>query len=185
VALAGVGSPGGLKDHPDLDRAVEAAEQELLAEGEEQATITRTGLPLAQCQLFEGLDAGAAARLAQTLKPRTLAAGERLFGEGDAGDALYVLTAGSVSVMSASRSQRFASFSPGMSFGETALLDGQGRTADAVADVASQVHVLTAAALARLQAEEPALAAQVYRNLATHLSQRLRAAAAAWRHAAQ
>jgi MFS superfamily sulfate permease-like transporter len=186
VTLAGRGPAGGLLGHADLDRAIEAAEQELLAETDApEHTITRTGLPLPQCQLFEGLDARQTQALRALMQPRNLATGERLFGEGDAGDGLYVLSAGSVSVVSASRGQRFASFSPGMSFGETALLDGQGRTADAVADVPSVVHLLSAQALAQLSRDDPALAAHVYRNLATHLSQRLRAAAAAWRHAAE
>src|SRR5262249_57391126 len=83
-----------------------------------------------------------------------------------------------------SRAQRFVSFSPGMCFGETAVLDGGGRTADAVADTDSTVYALPAAALASMRQADPAIAAQVYCNLALHLSERLRAAAAAWRHAA-
>src|SRR5205085_1519315 len=80
---------------------------------------------------------------------------------------------------------RFVSFSPGMIFGETAALDGGGRTADAVADIDSTVYALGAADLAQLEAADPAVAAQLYRNLARHLSQRLRDAAAAWRRAAR
>jgi CRP-like cAMP-binding protein len=71
-----------------------------------------------------------------------------------------------------------------MCFGETALLDGGGRTADAVADVPSIVHELTKASLTELQRSEPELAARLYFNLAQHLSERLRSASAAWRRAA-
>jgi SulP family sulfate permease len=72
-----------------------------------------------------------------------------------------------------------------MSFGETAVLDGGGRTADAVADVdGTVVHELPAAQLRILRFGDPDLAAQLYRNLALHLSERLRGAAAAWRRAA-
>lgn len=77
------------------------------------------------------------------------------------------------------------SFQPGMCLGETAVLDGGGRTGDAVADVPSVVHELDIDDFHALQREQPELSAQVYRNLATHLSQRLRAAAAAWRHSAE
>ena len=46
------------------------------------------------------------------------------------------------------------------------------------------MHALSAAAMAELQRQHPALAAQIYRNLALHLSERLRSAARAWRRAA-
>ena len=77
------------------------------------------------------------------------------------------------------------SFQPGMCLGETAVLDGGGRTGDAVADVPTVVHELDIDDFLGLQRVQPELAARLYRNLATHLSQRLRAAAAAWRHAAE
>jgi sulfate permease, SulP family len=168
--------------HADADRAVEAAEARLL----DASGLSVQGLSLEpeQCALFHRLDAAQSARLRATLQVRQLAAGERLFGQGDSGDALYLLASGSVSVLDRARAQRFVSFSPGMCFGETAVLDGGGRTADAMADVASTVYALPAAALHALQQADPAIAAQVYRNLAQHLSERLRAAATAWRRAA-
>jgi hypothetical protein len=43
------------------------------------------------------------------------------------------------------------------------------------------VHALDNETLMRLRSEDPLLHAQVYRNVAVHLSQRLRAAAWAWR----
>ena len=168
--------------HDNADRAIEAAEARLLA----AAGLSLQGLTLEPeaCALFHGLDPAQSRRLRSALQPRGLAAGERLFTQGDPGDALYLLTSGSVSVLDRARAQRFVSFSPGMSFGETAVLDGGGRTADAVADMASTVYALPALALSELQRSDPAIAAQVYRNLAQHLSERLRAAAAAWRQAA-
>jgi SulP family sulfate permease len=160
--------------HADLDHAIEAAERHLL--GPERAQAVR----LRDCTLFEGLDDAQYAALAPHLRERRLAAGERLFAEGDTGGALYVLTAGSVSVVDAARGQRFASFSPGMCFGETALLDGGGRSADAIADTPSTVFELGRDAFE----VQPQTAAVLYRNLARHLSARLRAAAAGWRNAA-
>jgi SulP family sulfate permease len=173
---------GGWRMHADTDLAVEAAERLLLAE-HGAATATQA-VPLPQARLFEGLTEAHAARLAALMPARTLAAGERLFREGDAGDALYVLTAGSVTVRDAASGQRFVSFSPGMCFGETAVLDGAGRTADAVADEPSTVHRLASEDLAQVRRDAPDLAAQLYLNLARHLSERLRSAALAWRRAA-
>ena len=77
--------------------------------------------------------------------------------------------------------QRFVSLSPGMMLGETAMLDGGGRSGEAVADGETEVHALDAPTLQSLRSEDPLLYAQVHRNIAVHLSQRLRAAAWAWR----
>jgi hypothetical protein len=61
------------------------------------------------------------------------------------------------------------------------MLDGGGRSGDAVAFGETEVHALDNHTLQRLGAEDPLLRAQLYRNIALHLSQRLRAAAWAWR----
>lgn len=173
--------------HADADRAIEAAEQALL---DQHTTGPRHAvLRPEQCDLFDGLTAAEWQRLQPLLRPRHLAAGEVLFREGDPGDALYVLTAGSLSVLDSSAapgapSQRFVSFSAGMTLGETALLDGGGRSALGVADVDSALLALQAADLLALQQDEPALAARLHLNLARHLSQRLRSASMAWRQAA-
>lgn len=173
---------GGWALHGDADLAIEAAERAALARAGAQAI--GAPVPLAHCELMAGLDEAGVARVAAVLRTRELAAGERLFAQGEPGNALYVLTAGSVSVVDGSGQQRFVSFSAGMTFGEMALLDGGGRSADAVADEASTVHALDAAGLAALEREHPALAARLYRNLALHLTTRLRDASGAWRQAA-
>ena len=134
----------------------------------------------ADCELGDGQRATVMARL----RERRLEAGETLFDEGDAADCLYVLTRGSISVLSrpdaAGRTQRYLSISPGMVFGELAMLDGAGRSAGAVADRPATVHALMQRDLDALTREQPALAAQLYRNIAVHLSQRFRSATAAW-----
>ncbi len=74
----------------------------------------------------------------------------------------------------AAPSQRLASFAPGVIFGETAMLDGGGRTATGVADLPSVVYVLTRDALDEIRRTDPTLATQVLLNLALQLSARLR-----------
>ncbi len=175
----------------DVDQAIEAAEQRLLADVGGLAEAGEGSVALANSSLMAGLDERQCSRLAGLLEARHLAAGELLFRQGDPGDRLYVLSEGSISIVSAeaggagsrktSLRQRYVSFSPGMMLGETAMLDGSGRTADALADTPAVVHALSRGALVALQDEDPALCALVYRNIATHLSERLRAAAAAWR----
>lgn len=173
----------------DADHAIEAAEMRLLARAGHALEGLAVELP--QCALFEALLPSQRERLQSLMTERRLQAGERLFRQGDAGSGLFVVTSGSISVVhhasaeDGGHRQRFISFSPGMTFGETAVIDGGGRTADAVADVdGTVVHELPAAQLRILRFGDPDLAAQLYRNLALHLSERLRAAAAAWRRAA-
>ena len=167
---------------PDADRAIEAAEHHLLGDADVRAMAE---VALAEASLLAGLDAAQVAVVAACLQPRHLQAGELLFAEGDSGDRLYVVSRGSVSVLSAAdrhgRTQRYLSVSPGMMLGETAMLDGGGRTAGAVADAPTDVHALTLDALDALGRSHPELAIRLHRNLAVHLSQRLRGAAGAWR----
>ena len=104
-------------------------------------------------------------------------------------DRLYVISRGSVSILSTpdrhGRTQRYLSVSPGMMIGETAMLDGGGRTAGAVADAPTDVHALTRDALEEIGRSHPEVAIQMHRNVALHLSQRLRSAARAWRTGAR
>lgn len=172
--------------HRDADRAIEAAELALLAQAGLDAPAQ---VPLSQSLLMQGLHADQVARVTAALAARRLVSGERLFDEGDAGDALYVVASGSVAVVAASGvadldgagGQRFLSVSAGMMLGEVAVLDGGGRTGAAVAETEVEVHRLAAQDLARWQHDDPQLAATLYRNIAIHLSQRLRAAVRAWR----
>lgn len=60
------------------------------------------------------------------------------------------------------------------------MLDGGGRSADAVADTFAVLHHLSREALARIELEQPAVASRLHANIATYLSARLRAASAAW-----
>ena len=96
-----------------------------------------------------------------------------------------MLTEGSVSIRyrSENRDHRLITCAPGVVFGEIALLDGAGRSADAVADEDSVVYELTQAELDDIQAREPALAAQLMLNIARQLSVYLRFASANLREA--
>lgn len=169
----------------DTDQAIETAELRLLA----QAGIDplHATVALDQVGLMEGMDAAQRARLAACMPERRLASGECLFREGEPGDRLYVVTAGSISIFGttspdpAAPRPRYVTLPPGMMLGETAMLDGNGRSGDAVAVGDSVVHELDRRAIESLRVEDPALYAMIHHNIAIHLAQRLRAAAWAWR----
>lgn len=179
----------------DTDQAMEFAEATLLAEaaGDDPALAallaTEDELPLAACSLVRGLSARELRVVAAAMQRRELGPAEVVFRQGDEAEALYVVTRGSVSAVvrvrgAQERLQRFASLGPGTMFGEMALVDQAGRSADAVADGPACLQVLTRDSLERLMAEHPEVAAKLYRNIAAHLGERLRAASMAWQAAA-
>jgi MFS superfamily sulfate permease-like transporter len=164
---------------PDTDRAVEAAERLLLG-ADVDDVLAET--PLAQSDLMLGMEAPAQALVMACMTPHRLEAGGTLFRRGDPADGLYVVERGSIEVVvhDGAVSQRFLSVSSGMMLGETAMLDGGTRSADAVAERPALLHHLSSSSLDRLAREHPAVAAHIHRNMAVHLSARLRSASAAW-----
>jgi CRP/FNR family cyclic AMP-dependent transcriptional regulator len=124
--------------------------------------------------LFSGLSEAPLQRLAQASQPRRLQKGQLLFGQGEPGDAIYVVVAGSIVIVLATADGRelvINAMRPGDFFGELALFPGQTHTAGAVAGPASLVLCLPCAVfLAELDAQ-PAL----MRRLLDAFAQRLRA----------
>lgn len=86
--------------------------------------------------LLGTLEPAALRELLAKARTRRFAAGETVFRKGDAGDGLYGVLDGGIVVTVESEAGKeliLNRFGPGDLFGEIALLDGQGRTATAVA----------------------------------------------------
>ena len=171
---------------PDLDHALEAAELALL--GRLGMDFDRRELLLAEFALCRGLVPEDLQALAARLGRLEVPAGQVLFREGDAGDRLYLLARGAIHIVAADRHDnarlhRIVTFSPGAAFGEMAMLGHGPRSATAVADVDSVVHVLTTADLAVLAQARPQVETLILANLARHLSDRLRVTTEALRAA--
>lgn len=171
---------------PDLDHALEAAELALL--GRLGMDFDRREVLLAEFSLCRGLAPEDLQALAARLGRLEVPAGQVLFREGDAGDRLYLLARGAIHIMAVDRHDnarlhRIVTFSPGAAFGEMAMLGHGPRSATAVADVDSVVHVLTTADLAALAQARPRLETMILANLARHLSDRLRVTTEALRAA--
>jgi SulP family sulfate permease len=69
---------------------------------------------------------------------------------------------------------RLRAINPGVVVGEVGMYSGEPRTADVVADTPSVVLRLAETSIERIEAEDPALAAELHRWLASVLSERLR-----------
>lgn len=159
--------------YKDVDYALEAAEQALLA-GEMAAPGAE--LPLEKTWLLSGLQPDELEHVRSHLERHELAAGDILFREGEPGDRLYVLTQGNVTIqLGANRgAQRIVTFEPGVIFGEMAMLDGVARSASAVAEQRCVAYSLSAAALDRIRTADPGLGNRLLIQVGRHLSNRLR-----------
>lgn len=96
--------------------------------------------------LFAALDDAAVEELCGYLHPVELKGGSSLFRVGDSGDAMYIIESGRIRITVTDADGReviLASLGHGDFFGEMAILDGHGRSADATVAEDSRLAVLT------------------------------------------
>lgn len=138
-------------------------------EPEAMLTIEKM-LALRNVPLFAAVRDGELTAVAASARPATLAAGQTLFEEGDAGDALYVLLQGTLAV--SVQGQRINILGEHEVVGEMAVLDPQPRSATVTALAPSQLLRIGAAELEALMAADTALARSVIQALCRRLRQR-------------
>ena len=95
--------------------------------------------------MFAGLGADELQRISGLCETRDLAAGHVLFQRGDCGDAMFGVRRGQIRIETGASDGTKLTLNlmgPGDLFGESALFDGQNRTADATAGEPSELFVL-------------------------------------------
>jgi CRP-like cAMP-binding protein len=100
---------------------------------------------LGKMPLFSGLPEDERERLARLLRPRRYSRGEVIFLEGDEGTALCLIAEGRIRIQLTGTDGRevvINVYGPTDFFGEMALLDGEPRSADAIAQDAARVFWL-------------------------------------------
>lgn len=130
-------------------------------------------LVLARVTLFEGFSEEDLDHLAASLRRRRYAGGQVIFARGDPGASLYIVQEGTVKISLASPDGKefvLAVLGPGEFFGELALLDDEPRSADAVAQEACQLLLLSRDDFTRFLETRPGVALR----LLAVLSRRLR-----------
>jgi SulP family sulfate permease len=162
----------------DLDAALEDAENRILERcWPEQRDADE--LPLAQMELCRGMSPEEIDAFARYLRRETHPAGAVLFTEGAAGSSIYLLAQGAVTLRirltHPARKRRLSTYSPGLVFGEMAVLQNKPRSAEAVCEGPTVLHVLDRPMLERMAQESPSLYAKLWFNLALHMATRLRA----------
>jgi MFS superfamily sulfate permease-like transporter len=158
---------------PDIDRAIEWAEDELLAK---TRIVPSEALPLDRLPLLSDLAHEQIERLRGWLEPVAWSAGEVIFRSGDPGSALYLVTKGraSVHIKHDDGDIRLVTFAAGAVFGELALLDRGPRSATITADEDLQGFGLSEASFAVLCREQPDIAIKLLTALGRELSVRIR-----------
>lgn len=163
-------APGGAQLHADIDDAVRAWDDGVLAE--QHGAAADVDAWLAQ----ELGSADAAQQVLAHFDTLQLAAGERLFAQGDPGDALYLLAEGRLVAQVGAATVR--TLNAGSVVGEMGLYRGVPRSASVVADAPSRVLRLHRSGLQALEAASPALGLALQRLLIRQLAGRLEQAGA-------
>jgi SulP family sulfate permease len=114
--------------------------------------------------------------LSRYLERREVAERTVLLRQDDAPTDLFVLESGELQVEAVTAEgtrMRLRTIRPGVVVGEVAMYTGSLRTADVVTLTPCVVHRLSMDALARMEADDPELAAALHRWLAWTLAERL------------
>jgi MFS superfamily sulfate permease-like transporter len=161
-----------------VDRALEWAEEELLqTEASDRASDSET--PLEHAGIFTGLTSKEVTAIKRHLRRTEIGKGRTVFGEGEQGKELFIITRGTASgyLRQASGADiRLATFAPGTIFGELAILDPGPRSASVIADDALVCYALSDESFLLLSREAPEVAIKLLANLSRELSRRLRQA---------
>ena len=98
------------------------------------------------CILFRGLSADERSTISACARIRTFEAGDAIFAVGSPGDEMMAVLSGTVRISLPSKDGKellLAVIHPGEVFGELAVLDGRERSADAVAERACSLAILS------------------------------------------
>jgi SulP family sulfate permease len=160
----------------ELDEALEWVEDRIIKE----AAIERseeTQLELSEIEIFKNRKGETLAAFAQCMEQRFYKAGENIFHRGDTGDELYLIRSGAVRIMlpiSGKQSHHIGTFGRGSFFGEMSFLDGDVRSADAVAFSDTNLYALSRKTFNAMAEEHRKLALDLMEGVASVLASRLR-----------
>jgi len=124
--------------------------------------------------LFTGLGEADVASLAAHLRRRRYARGEVVFLRDDPGDSLFIVKSGVIRIVLTSPEGKeitLAVRGPGDFFGELALLDGEPRSADAVAQEPAELLLLEREDFLALVDDRPSVAVALLKVLSKRLRQ--------------
>lgn len=134
---------------------------------------------LMDCGMFDQFSPADFSAAAGYFSISTIASGEEIFHEGDAGSFMCIIHTGQVAVRKTNSDGQLvtiATLRSGRAFGEMAVLDGERRSASCVAASHCQLLNLGKDSLEKMLNDAPKVAAKIIRAVAISLSKRLRMA---------
>ncbi len=160
----------------ELDAALQWVEDRLISE----AAVARSkekALELHEMELFQGRKDETLAALEACMQKASFKEGERIFAQGDTGDELFLIRRGEVRIVlpvGADKVHHLSTFTRGAFFGEMAFLDGEPRSADAVAFTDTELYSLSRQTFEQFAPQHKRASIQLLEGLASTLAGRLR-----------
>jgi SulP family sulfate permease len=167
---------GHVRVFGDVDAALEWVEDQLIATAA-LALAQETRLDLHEIELFRHRKEHTLQALEHCLDARHVAAGEKIFARGDTGDELFLIRRGAVRILlplTERQTHHIGTFGRGAFFGEMAFLDGEPRSADAVAFSDVELYVLSRKVFDKFAEEHKKAALALMEGIASVLASRLR-----------
>jgi SulP family sulfate permease len=160
----------------DVDDAKEWIENRIIKEAA-PTSAEEIALELHEIELFQGRKQETLAELDAHVVRASYAAGARIFSRGDTGDELFFVRRGTVRFMlplSGNHARNLATCGRGAFFGEMAFLDGDARSADAIALTDVELFVVSRKAFDVFAEEHKKVAVKLFEGLASVLTSRVR-----------
>ena len=165
--------------YPDTDSALAALEDRVIADFTSEdlaATMRHFRVP----PILRDLNRAEVAAFRRLATRRFYKAGERIFSQGDGGDALYYISRGCVDISiyldHFGIEKRLQSLTEGNIFGEMALLDNKPRAASVTASADTVCYRLGVAEFEKIKHEHPEAGMKLLNNFCRMFSERMRAA---------
>lgn len=158
---------GSIAFHSQLQVALDKAEREIVAEHSRVAPSVSALVPFQDFEIFRGLTPTELGMIERILEMQSYRPEETIVSQGADPDYLYLLAKGSVAVYinTGGVRNRIQAFSPGVSFGDQALIDHRKRSADIVAETDTVCYQISAEKFHALEVQAPATFARMIRNL--------------------
>lgn len=157
-----------------MSNPVGAQPASVVATRQDAAALGEHALFLAGIPLFATLDLDGLRDLAAVTRRRAFHQAEIIFHRDDPGATLFVIKSGRVRIFISSpegQEVALAVFGPGEAFGELALLDGQPRSASAVAIEPVETYCIQRADFISVATRRPRIALQMLATLSHRLRQ--------------
>lgn len=160
----------------DIDDAIEWVENHILQERYLEKN-DEIALELSDFELFKNRKNETIEEVMGFTKLLSFKAGDRIFSQGDEGDEIYLIAKGKVRIVlqiNENLTYHISTFAKGSFFGEFSFLDGASRSADAIAEVDTEIFSISRANFDTLAQDHKRFAIQFMAGIARVLATRLR-----------